>query len=237
MCLRQNLTGAAIAAFVMAGAAVADVTVSHANSPELGMAEQIATLMGAEHAAVGAVPQERLTALAMGPAKVEPAPKSTTRKLSARSTPEAPAEPVLIRYDDQFLATRAPVGDGQWNCLRTALYFEARGESLKGQFAVAEVILNRVDSPDYPRSVCGVVGQSGGGGCQFSYVCDGNSDTMRDKSSADRAGRIARIMLDGAPRGLTAGATHFHTRAVNPRWAHRFPRTAAIGAHLFYRQP
>jgi spore germination cell wall hydrolase CwlJ-like protein len=60
---------------------------------------------------------------------------------------------------------------------------------------------------------------------------------MREKDAVDRAGRIARLMLDGAPRALTDGATHFHTRAVNPRWAHRFPRTAAIGAHLFYRQP
>lgn len=236
MCLRHILAGAAIAACATAGAAVAEVTMSQSNSPELGMAEQIASLMGAEHAAVGAVPEARLEALAIGPAKPEPAPKTTKRSAAAKS--EAAAEPVLIRYDDRFLATRsAPSGDAEWNCLRTALYFEARGESLKGQFAVAEVILNRVDSGDYPRTVCAVVGQSGGGGCQFSYVCDGNSDTLRDKAAADRAGRIARIMLDGAPRGLTAGATHFHTRAVNPRWAHRFPRTAAIGAHLFYRQP
>lgn len=135
-----------------------------------------------------------------------------------------------------LLAQPAPEGDADWQCLTEALYFEARGESLEGQIAVAEVILNRVDSPLYPRSVCGVVKQRGGGGCQFSYVCNGKT-RMREKDAADLAGRIARAMLDGAPRLLTDGATHFHTRAVRPDWSKRFPRTATIGAHAFYRHP
>ena len=78
---------------------------------------------------------------------------------------------------------------------------------------MAEVILNRVDSPAYPNSVCAVVGQGGGGSCQFSYVCDGASDVMNERYPAEIASRIARVMLDGAPRTLTFGATHFHTRA------------------------
>jgi spore germination cell wall hydrolase CwlJ-like protein len=139
--------------------------------------------------------------------------------------------------EDWLDARPAPNGGEDWQCLTEALYFEARGESLDGQIAVAEVILNRVDSPLYPRTVCGVVKQRGGGGCQFSYVCDGRTDRMRDRASADRAGRIARAMLDGAPRVLTEGATHFHTRGVKPGWSRRFDRTAAIGAHLFYRHP
>lgn len=134
------------------------------------------------------------------------------------------------------MAQPAPTGDAQWECLTQALYFEARGEGLEGQIAVAEVILNRVDSPLYPRTVCGVVKQRGGGGCQFSYVCDGRTK-MREKGAANMAGRIARAMLDGAPRILTDGATHFHTRGVRPSWSKRFPKTASIGAHLFYRQP
>lgn len=236
MRLRQIMATAAVTAFATGGAAFADVTVSQSNSPDMGLAEQIASLMGAEHATVRAVPQERLAALAIGPAKPEPAEKVRTRKKAAAEA--EPAVPELIRYEESFLAARpAPKGDAQWQCLQSALYFEARGESLRGQFAVAEVILNRVDSRDYPNSVCAVVKQGNSNGCQFSYVCDGHSDVMRDRQAADRAGRIAQIMLSGAPRGLTAGATHFHTRAVNPVWAHRFPRTAAIGAHLFYRQP
>jgi spore germination cell wall hydrolase CwlJ-like protein len=136
-----------------------------------------------------------------------------------------------------LMAQPEPTGDADWQCLTEALYFEARGESLAGQVAVAEVILNRVDSPLYPRTVCKVVKQRGGGGCQFSYVCDGRTDRMREKGAADLSGRIARAMLDGAPRLLTDGATHFHTRGVRPGWSKRFAHTTTIGAHFFYRQP
>jgi spore germination cell wall hydrolase CwlJ-like protein len=139
--------------------------------------------------------------------------------------------------EDWLMAQPAPEGDAEWQCLTEALYFEARGESLQGQVAVAEVILNRVNSPLYPRTICKVVKQRGGGGCQFSYVCDGRADRMRDKTSADLAGRIARAMLDGAPRRLTEGATHFHSRGVKPGWSKRFAHTTTIGAHAFYRQP
>ena len=138
--------------------------------------------------------------------------------------------------EDWLMAQPEPTGDEQWQCLKQAIYFEARGESLEGQIAVAEVILNRADSPLYPRTVCGVVKQRGGGGCQFSYVCRGTTK-MREKSAAALAGRIARAMLDGAPRVLTDGATHFHTKGVKPSWSKRFAKTASIGSHLFYRQP
>jgi spore germination cell wall hydrolase CwlJ-like protein len=138
--------------------------------------------------------------------------------------------------DDWLLAQPAPTGGEDWQCLTEAIYFEARGESLQGQIGVAEVILNRVDSSLYPRSVCGVVRQRGSGGCQFSYICDGRADRMREKSAADLAGRIARAMLDGAPRRLTDGATHFHTRSVRPGWSKRFAQTTTIGAHVFYRK-
>ncbi len=223
MRLRQILAMAAVAALCLGEAAIADVTISKSNSPVEGMVNHFASLMGAERATVRAVPKATLAALATGP--------------KAKAKGDA-ATPVLIRYDDSFLAAQpAAKGDAQWQCLQSALYFEARGETLKGQFAVAEVILNRVDSPEYPQTVCGVVQQGNRNGCQFSYVCDGNKDVMRDRVAAERAGRIARLMLDGAPRGLTVGATHFHTRAVQPGWARRFPRTASIGAHLFYRQP
>lgn len=148
-----------------------------------------------------------------------------------------PAIAMTDGITEDWLMTRAdPTGDAQWECLTQAIYFEARGESLEGQIAVAEVILNRADSPLYPRTVCGVVKQRGGGGCQFSYVCRGTTK-MREKTARDLAGRIARAMLDGAPRVLTDGATHFHTRGVKPSWSKRFAKTAAIGSHLFYRQP
>lgn len=149
-----------------------------------------------------------------------------------------PADAQMDGLTEAWLMAQAvPEGDASWQCLTEALYFEARGESLEGQIAVAEVILNRVDSGLYPRSVCGVVKQRGGGSCQFSYVCDGRTDKMRETEAANLAGRIARAMLDDAPRLLTEGATHFHSRGVNPDWSRRFDRTAKIGAHTFYRQP
>ncbi|TDW38825.1 spore germination cell wall hydrolase CwlJ-like protein [Roseinatronobacter bogoriensis subsp. barguzinensis] len=146
----------------------------------------------------------------------------------------------VVQYSDRWLRTLdlRPL-DEEKACLATAIYHEARGESLRGQFAVAEVILNRVDSRKFPNSVCAVVYQGVRegrfGGCQFSFACDGNSEAMPNRGAASRAKRIAQVMVDGGHRGLTQGALYFHTTAVNPAWANRFTQTTHIGAHLFYR--
>lgn len=170
---------------------------------------------------------------------IQSASRSSDFELLSQANRAAPV-PATAMTDGltaEWLMSRPePAGDAQWECLTEAIYFESRGERLEGQIAVAEVILNRVDNPLYPHSVCAVVKQRGGGGCQFSYVCDGRADRMRDRTAADLAGRIARAMLDGAPRVLTDGATHFHTKGVKPSWSKRFARTTSIGAHLFYRQ-
>jgi spore germination cell wall hydrolase CwlJ-like protein len=223
MHLLKTWTCAALALGVLAGAVDAEVTVSRSNDPTALISSQVASLMGAEHRMLGGMPDAALTALAIGP---EAAAKSG----------QADAE---LTYTDAYLATLpAPSGGEDWDCLRKAIYFEARGESIKGEFAVAEVVLNRVDSPLYPASVCGVVKARGQGACAFSWVCDGYSDKMRDAVSADRAGRIAWLMLQpGTARPLTAGATYFHTRHVRPGWSADVVQTAAIGSHLFYRQP
>lgn len=227
MRLHTGWIAGAIAAAVLNGAAFADVTVSQSNDPTAALGGMLGSVLGAEKQALAALPEQKLTELAVGP-KVE-----TKTTVASR-----PAVPAVIKYDDAWLAALpAPSGDAQWECLSKAIYFESRGETLKGQFAVAEVILNRVDSPDYPKTICGVVEQRGGGGCQFSYVCDGRADRMRDEEAMWRAERIARVMMDGAPRALTMGATHFHTRWVRPGWSNRFPKTASIGAHVFYKQP
>ncbi len=124
-----------------------------------------------------------------------------------------------------------------WQCLSEALYFEARGETLLGQIAVAEVILNRVDSDAYPDTVCGVIrqGETRGAGCQFSYRCDGKSDEPRSAKSHERVGKVAWVMLSGRPRILTDQATHYHASHVDPSWARGLVRTARIGEHVFYR--
>lgn len=237
MRFHQAWTNAVVALCVLSGAAFADVTVSHSNDPTLLMGSQMASLFGAEHKAFDALPEGKLTAMAVGPKVVTPAAPKPLKAAKADKKTKL-QNPVLVSYTaDWLLAQPQPAGDAQWQCLKTAIYFESRGETLQGQFAVAEVVLNRVDSLRYPKTICGVVQQRGSGSCAFSYSCDGNKDVMTEPGPADVAGRIARVMLDGAPRQLTAGATYFHTRAVSPSWSRKFDRTAAIGSHLFYRQP
>ncbi|GAA6208569.1 hypothetical protein NBRC116601_18620 [Cognatishimia sp. WU-CL00825] len=155
---------------------------------------------------------------------------------SGRKAPKtAPLERTRSWVDQQPVVS----GDAQWACLAQALYFEARGESVKGQFAVAEVILNRVDTPRFPNSVCKVVNQGTGRkyACQFTFTCDGHPEVIREQAAYHRVGKIAKLMLEGGPRDLTDGATYYHTKAVNPRWARKFTRTTTIGVHHFYRNP
>lgn len=145
-----------------------------------------------------------------------------------------------VEYSRAWLDSLKPVKGGpQWRCLAEALYFEARGESVKGQFAVAEVILNRVDSPDFPDTVCGVIKQGTGRKyqCQFTYTCDGHKEVIAEPRAFERVSKVAMAMVEGAGRPLTKGATHYHTKSVRPRWSRKFPRTATIGVHHFYRQP
>ena len=125
----------------------------------------------------------------------------------------------------------------QWKCLAEALYFEARGEPVEGQFAVAEVILNRVDSPKFPNSICKVVNQGTGRkhACQFSYTCDGKFERIANMAVYNQLVVIARAMIDNSMRQLSGGATYYHNTSVQPSWARRFEHTATIGIHKFYK--
>lgn len=154
---------------------------------------------------------------------------------------EAPLEftdaaPVSIQNDPEqvYQATvRTPAraySADDLSCMAEALYHEARGEGRRGQQAVAEVILNRVESRRFPRTVCGVVNQRS----QFSYTI-GGKPRIRNQAAYARATQIAREALSGAPRDLTGGATYFHTTRVRPNWSNRFHRTTRIGNHIFYR--
>jgi spore germination cell wall hydrolase CwlJ-like protein len=121
-------------------------------------------------------------------------------------------------------------------CLTDAVYFEARGESVRGQTAVAQVVLNRVKHPAYPKSVCAVVFQGAGrSGCQFSFACDGSMRKRREDLAWDRARDIAARTLAGAVRADIGSATHFHTTAVSPAWAPQMLRVASVGTHIFYK--
>ena len=149
-----------------------------------------------------------------------------------------PAKSKQMNYSTAWLdAQPAATGDANFECLAQALYFEARGESVKGQFAVAEVIMNRVQSAQFPNSVCGVVKQGTGrlNQCQFSYTCDGRTEAIGERQAYNRVAKVARAALDGTKEELTEGATYYHTTAVRPRWSRVFTNTAQIGVHLFYR--
>ncbi|EAU44169.1 cell wall hydrolase [Salipiger bermudensis] len=161
---------------------------------------------------------------------------ATKAHFNALVSPET--RPGGFSYDRTWLESQPKASGGaQWECLAEALYFEARGETVKGQFAVAEVILNRVDSAKFPDSVCSVIRQGTGRkyACQFTYTCDGNPEHINEPRAWERVGKVAKIMLSGAPRALTGGATYYHTTAVNPSWSRKFNQTAAIGVHQFYR--
>ncbi|MCA0869754.1 cell wall hydrolase [Seohaeicola saemankumensis] len=148
-------------------------------------------------------------------------------------TPEAPMNYSFAWLDAQPKAT----GGENWKCLSEALYFEARGETVKGQFAVAEVIVNRAKSSRFPDTICGVIRQGTGKKyqCQFTYTCDGRKEVIAEPRAYERVAKVARAILDGTSGDLTNGATYYHTVAVSPRWARKFTQTARIGVHLFYR--
>ena len=124
-------------------------------------------------------------------------------------------------------------------CLATAVYFEARGESRQGQLAVAQVILNRVKNPNFPKTVCGVVYQNAGEyhRCQFSFACDGVADRITDRT-AWRAARDVATRALSAPDGTiladVGNATHYHAAYASPSWAGQMRRVDTIGQHVFY---
>jgi hypothetical protein len=123
-------------------------------------------------------------------------------------------------------------------CLANAVYFESRSEPVRGQIAVAQVVMNRAFSGYYPSDVCGVVYQNAHRhlACQFTFACDGIPDVVNDPESWTRAQRIARETLDGKlwlPE--IAKATHYHASYVHPYWVRAMRKNSKIGLHHFYR--
>jgi len=123
------------------------------------------------------------------------------------------------------------------DCLADAVYYEARGETPAGQAAVAQVVLNRVRHPAFPKSVCAVVfqGAQGGSGCQFSFACDGSMDRGREPTAWRRSREVAAHALSGFVMPGVGNATHFHVAGIDPGWGPRLLRVAQIGLHVFYR--
>lgn len=143
--------------------------------------------------------------------------------------PKSPAEYLALAGEERGEAER---------CLTNAIYFESRGESVRGQIAVAQVVLNRVFSGYYPNDVCGVVYQNSRRhlACQFTFTCDGRSKAIHEPDAFERAQRIAKAALDGEVWLPQVGkATHYHARWVRPRWVREMHKLDRIGVHTFYR--
>jgi len=123
-------------------------------------------------------------------------------------------------------------------CLAEGIYFEARGEDMKGQAAVAQVILNRVRNPAYPSTICGVVYQNRNwrNRCQFSFACDGTRPRVRSAHHYRVAQEVGMAVTAGKIFIPEVGsATHYHATYVNPRWARTMEKMKKIGLHIFYR--
>jgi hypothetical protein len=123
-------------------------------------------------------------------------------------------------------------------CLANAIYFEARGEPVRGQIAVAQVVMNRVFSGYYPNDVCGVVYQNAHRhlACQFTFACDGIPDRITEPDAWARAKRISAATLDGTVWLPEIGkATHYHAYWVHPWWVRTMRKLARLGVHTFYR--
>jgi len=149
--------------------------------------------------------------------------------------------PLLGEKDHDWAADPLPLStysDREQHCLTAGIYFEARGEPVRGQAAVAQVILNRVRNPEYPNTACGVVYQNKDwrNRCQFSFACDRIKDNIRDPERWKIAQYVARETTEGRIWLKEVGSsTHYHATYVKPRWARSMEKVSKIGLHIFYR--
>ncbi len=147
------------------------------------------------------------------------------------SGPNHAAAPFAIGGNDGLDQRRALL------CLTQAVYYEAGFEPLEGRRAVAQVVLNRLRHPAFPKSVCGVVYQNNGRICQFTFVCDGSLYRGPAIGAWRQAEQIARAALAGYVETRVGEATHYHADYVAPRWAPMLAKVSQIGQHIFYRWP
>ena len=138
------------------------------------------------------------------------------------------------------MATALPASvfePSEQRCLAAAVYFEARGEPVKGQAAVAQVVLNRVRNPAYPATICGVVYQNEDwrNRCQFSFACDGVRERIADRQHWKIAEQVAMAVTAGRIWLSDVGpSTHYHAVYIHPRWARDMKKVDRIGRHVFY---
>jgi spore germination cell wall hydrolase CwlJ-like protein len=169
----------------------------------------------------------------------EKAKPRVLKKLAVAAKPDAIQDSFkLPRAEKQKILAQRRVRLAEENCLARAVYFEARSESALGQMAVAKVILNRVKSPAYPNTICGVVyqGSQRRNSCQFSFACDGLADDVRQPGSWAQAKVIAQraIKGDASVAAKMNGVLNYHADYVKPRWARSMRKAIKVGRHIFY---
>lgn len=170
-----------------------------------------------------------------------PAAAAPTAVQRATAAPRA-STPPTITTDHAWVNNPIPLrarSAAERRCLAAAIYFEARGEPVRGQMAVAQVVINRLKNPAYPDTVCGVVyqNQQMRNACQFSFACDGVRDVITERDAWALAQDIANSALRGQSEYLpeVGSSTHYHATYVHPNWADEMQRMTQIGTHIFYR--
>jgi spore germination cell wall hydrolase CwlJ-like protein len=161
-----------------------------------------------------------------------PAPEPAKAAVEIKPLPPPPPTPA------ELLGLTGKVRAKAERCLANAIYFEARGEPVRGQIAVAQVVMNRVFSPYYPKDVCSVVYQNAHQHltCQFTFACDGKRKAINERGAWARAQRIARQTLDGKVWvAAVAKSTHYHAHWVRPVWVAEMKKMFRYGVHTFYR--
>ena len=187
-----------------------------------GAARTASVEIPSAHAAIVASPSK--VSVDLPRMAVKPAVAATP--VSLRGPAPEPAAPVVEH----------PHGLGSLDCLTAAVYYEARGESDRGQAAVAQVVLNRVRRAGFPKSVCGVVFQGAAAHeCQFSFACDGSMRQGREQAAWRRAHTVAQRALDGAVMEEVGESTNFHVARLGQIWGTGLVKVAQVGAHVFYK--
>lgn len=167
--------------------------------------------------------------LGLGPTSVETAEEINGLRAFSK-LPIRPMRPFVLTADGSDRARAL-------KCLSEAVYYESAREPRLGQEAVAQVVLNRVRHPAYPKSVCGVVYQGAARttGCQFSFTCDGSLRYAPEPGLWAQAQRVAREALAGHVNKAVGSATHYHANYVAPYWAPTLVKMKQVGLHIFYR--
>ncbi|WP_027036001.1 cell wall hydrolase [Mesorhizobium ciceri] len=202
--------------------------------PDPGMPAMLAALVNNDHPDV----------LATAYAQSEP-DYAKASPFEALLQDEQPNEgrfiPPMAKGDHSWIQNPLPASvfsKKEQACLANGIYFEARSESVRGQAAVAQVILNRVRNPTYPNSICGVVYQNDSwfNRCQFSFACDGRKKRVDSPAAYKTAQEIAMAVTAGKIFIPEVGSsTHYYAQYVHPGWARTMQKMTKIGLHIFYR--